>query len=142
LSEGRGTTRPFEYIGAPYVEGYPLAKAFNSRKVPGVLARPVSFVPFYQKHEGKVCEGAQPHVSDRRQVESVRTGLALLETVADLYPAAFEFNEWNGKYFFDLLAGTRSLRDKIRNKETEAFLGENQADLERFKEKSAPYLLY
>ena len=142
LSEGRGTTRPFEYIGAPYVEGYRLAKEFNSRKLPGLLARPVSFVPFYQKHEGRVCEGVQLHVSDRRKVESVRTGLALLETVADLYPEAFEFNEWNGKYFFDLLAGTRSLRDKIRNKETEASLRENQSDLERFKEKSAPYLLY
>src|SRR5699024_12705956 len=51
LSEGRGTTKPFEWIGAPYIDGQKLAKAFNQRNITGVLARPTSFIPTYQKHE-------------------------------------------------------------------------------------------
>ena len=57
LSEGRGTTKPFEYVGAPYIDGYRLAKRFNEKKLPGVLARPTSFIPTYQKHKDQVCEG-------------------------------------------------------------------------------------
>jgi uncharacterized protein YbbC (DUF1343 family) len=142
LSEGRGTTRPFEYIGAPYVDGYRLAKVLNEQKIPGVLARPVSFKPFYQKHKDQVCEGVQLHVVDRYAIHSLKTGLTLLETIAEMYPNQFEFFQHGEKYFFDLLAGTNDLRDKILQKKTAEFLLECEEQLVRFGEQKKPYLLY
>ena len=108
LSEGRGTTKPFEYVGAPYIDGYRLAKRFNEKKLPGVLARPTSFIPTYQKHKDQVCEGIQLHVVDRHALHSLKTGLTLLETIAEMYPNEFMFLEdQSGRHFFDLLAGTK-----------------------------------
>lgn len=144
LSEGRGTTRPFEYIGAPYIEGYKLAKIFNEKKVPGVLARPVSFIPTYQKYKDEVCEGIQLHVVDRRNIHSLETGLLLLETIAHMYPDQFEFVQYNkqDRYFFDLLAGTKDLRTFILSGEVKLFLASCTKDLEAFNEQKKPYLLY
>lgn len=114
VSEGRGTTRPFEYVGAPYIDGYSLAKKFNEKKLPGIIARPISFVPFYQKHEGKVCEGVQLHVTERKTLRSLETGLTLIALIAELYPDDFSFIQHeNKRYFFDLLAGTDRLRQQI-----------------------------
>ena len=92
LSEGRGTTRPFEIAGAPFVDGYTLAKQFNERRVRGVLARPVSFVPTYQKYKGLRCEGVQLHVEDREKIHAFQVGITLLETVAALYPRGIEIS--------------------------------------------------
>lgn len=142
LSEGRGTTRPFEYVGAPYIDGYRLAKRLNERKCPGVLARPVSFKPFYQKHKDLVCEGVQLHVVDRYKIHSLRTGLILLETIADMYPNDFAFVQHGEKYFFDLLAGTKSLREIVLKKKTEDFLQNGNGQLEQFQKQKEPYLLY
>ncbi|MBW8348531.1 DUF1343 domain-containing protein [Bacillus sp. IITD106] len=143
LSEGRGTTRPFEYVGAPFVDGYKLAKAFNQKNLSGVLARPVSFVPTYQKHKDIVCEGIQIHVVDRQKVHALKTGLILLETIAELYPNDFQFNEYpNGKFFFDLLAGTKGLRNAILNGRANVFLESCEEQLVQFQKQREPYLLY
>lgn len=144
LSEGRGTTRPFEYVGAPYIEGYLLAKRFNERKVPGVIARPVSFVPTYQKHKDKVCEGVQLHVVNRMELHSLKTGLTLLELIAEMYPDDFTFLQQgeSKKYFFDLLAGTKTLREKILNGKVQGFLESSIAKLDSFSEIRKPYLIY
>lgn len=144
LSEGRGTTRPFEIVGAPYVDGYTLAKRFNERKVAGVLARPVSFVPTYQKYNNERCEGVQLHVENRKTVNALQAGLTLLETVAQLYPANFSFRESasGGKSFFDLLAGTDVLRRHILEGSTEEFLAQCEPQLERFRQQVKPYWLY
>ncbi|MBO1005894.1 exo-beta-N-acetylmuramidase NamZ family protein [Pseudogracilibacillus auburnensis] len=143
LSEGRGTTKPFEYIGAPYVDGYQLAKALNTQGLPGVIARPISFVPTYQKYNNEVCEGVQLHVVNRRKVYALKTGLTLLETVAEMYPSDFSFNEYqNGKYFFDLLAGTKQLREVVLKGTTERFLRDCEVELEQFEKQRMPYLLY
>lgn len=143
LSEGRGTTKPFEYVGAPFIDGYKLAKAFNEKQVPGVIARPVFYSPNYQKYKGEACEGIQIHIVDRHKLHSLRTGLILLETVAEMYPNEFRFNETqNGKYFFDLLAGTKRLRNIILNRSTAQFLEECEEQLEAFRKQREPYLLY
>jgi uncharacterized protein YbbC (DUF1343 family) len=144
LSEGRGTTRPFEFIGAPYVDGYSLAKTYNQRNVPGVIARPISFVPTYQKHLGARCEGVQLHVVDRHILNSLKAGLVLLETVAELYPSDFAFREApvNGNGFFELLAGTKDLREKILDSKTNEFLEVCEPQLEKFQGQIKPYLLY
>lgn len=143
LSEGRGTTKPFEWIGAPYIDGYRLAKAFNEKKVPGVIARPVFFTPYIQKYKNEECEGVQLHIVDRHSFHSLTCGLTLLETVADLYPEKFEFTATNeGKYFFDLLAGMKKLRDMILAGKTSEFLEECETLVEQFQKQRQPYLLY
>lgn len=144
LSEGRGTTRPFEIAGAPFVDGYALAKQFNERRVRGVLARPVSFVPTYQKYKGLRCEGVQLHVEDREKIHAFQVGITLLETVAALYPDQFSFREAErgSARFFDLLAGTQKLRHHILAGSTREFLAECEPELEQFKRRVEPYLLY
>lgn len=143
LSEGRGTTKPFEYIGAPYIDGYNLAKTFNEKKIRGVLARPVSFVPTYQKHKDKVCDGVQLHIVARKALHSLQAGLTLLETIAEMYPNDFEFiQHQNGNYFFDLLAGTKELRDIILQGKSSDFLLKNENQLKEFQKQRETYLLY
>jgi uncharacterized protein YbbC (DUF1343 family) len=144
LSEGRGTTHPFEFIGAPYVEGYTLAKKFNQRGVNGVIARPISFVPTYQKHLGVRCEGVQLHVVDRQTLNAVETGLTLLETIAELYPDDFAFTERSvsGRSFFDLLAGTGELKSKVLSGQTRQYLEGCHVQLQAFENQIKQYLLY
>ncbi|MCC3356344.1 exo-beta-N-acetylmuramidase NamZ domain-containing protein [Bacillus sp. REN16] len=143
LSEGRGTTRPFEYIGAPFIDGHRLAKTFNQNKVSGVLARPTSFIPTYQKHKDEVCGGIQLHVVDRRKLNSLEAGILLIETIAEMYPNDFSFiSNHNGKYFFDLLAGTKKLKKHILNGTSSDFLETCNKQVASFKKQREPYLLY
>ena len=143
LSEGRGTTRPFELIGAPFIDGQQLAKEFNQRKVSGVLARPTSFIPFYQKHKEQICGGIQLHVENRHQLNSLEAGITLLETIAEMYPSDFHFisNE-NDKYFFDLLAGTKRLKSLVSEGKSRDFLESCHEKLESFQQLKEPYLIY
>ncbi|SET06842.1 Uncharacterized conserved protein YbbC, DUF1343 family [Oceanobacillus limi] len=143
LSEGRGTTRPFEYIGAPFIDGYRLAKNFNEQKLSGVLARPTSFIPTYQKHKDEICGGIQLHIVDRGNFNAFETGVVLIELVATMYPNDFYFlKHENGKYFFDLLAGTKRLRDLLLKGDTEAFLLSCKEEVKTFHNQREPYLLY
>lgn len=143
LSEGRGTTKPFELVGAPFIDGQQLSKAFNKKNIPGILARPTSFIPTYQKHKDEVCGGIQLHVVDRKELNSLEIGIMLLETIAEHYPNDFHFlKHENGKYFFDLLAGTKELKVKIVNGESQDFLESCKEQLESFKQLKEPYLLY
>jgi uncharacterized protein YbbC (DUF1343 family) len=78
VSEGRGSTRPFEIIGAPFIDGYELAARLSRQDLPGVQFRPLSFRPTFQKHAGKSCGGVQLHVTDRLAFRPYRVGIALL----------------------------------------------------------------
>ncbi|GAA0368460.1 DUF1343 domain-containing protein [Bacillus horti] len=144
LSEGRGTTRPFEYIGAPFIDGHKLAKVVNKKQIPGLIARPISFVPTYQKHVDQHCEGVQLHITDRKNLHSLRAGLTLLEVIAEIYPKEFEFNSpvQGDNSFIDLLAGDRRVKEFILNQSTEVFLEACEQELEGFKAQMKPYLLY
>ena len=143
LSEGRGTTKPFEVIGAPFIDGQLLAKAFNEKNISGILARPTSFIPTYQKHKDEICGGVQLHIADRNGLKSFETGLLLIETIYKLYPNDFRFLEnENGKYFFDLLAGTKELRGHIINGTLTDFFNECQKKSDHFKKRREAYLLY
>jgi uncharacterized protein YbbC (DUF1343 family) len=84
LSEGRGTTRPFEICGAPWLDGPKLAHRMNDEKLPGAKFRPVSFRPTFQKHAGQDCGGVQIHVLDRFAFQPVRTSLALLAVMREM----------------------------------------------------------
>ena len=118
LSEGRGTTRPFEICGAPWLDAGKLASKMNSEKLAGVTFRPAWFRPTFQKHAGKDCGGVQLHVTDRSVFQPVRTSLALLATMremsGDLFAWRTEVYEFVSKPIaIDLLFGSDRERNKI-----------------------------
>lgn len=116
LSEGRGTAKPFEQIGAPWIDGYRLAEAMNQLDLPGVRFRPVHFIPTASKHKDQPCEGVQVHVLDQRAVHAVETGLHLLRTIRELWPDRFAWLppfKPGARLFIDLLAGTDEWRKAL-----------------------------
>ncbi len=118
LSEGRGTTRPFEMFGAPYINPYALVKRLKEFRLPGVIFRPLYFMPTFQKHAGKLCGGAQVHVTDRERFKPFKSGVAVIKTVHDLYPDLFQWKNppyeyETAKMPIDILAGTDRLRKEI-----------------------------
>ncbi len=118
ISEGRGTTRPFEIVGAPFVDGYRLADLLAEDKLPGVRFRPLSFRPTFHKFAGQVCGGVQLHVHDRRIFRPYLTGVAILRALHALAGDAFRWR--TEKYEFvsdhpaiDLLTGGDAIRKGI-----------------------------
>jgi uncharacterized protein YbbC (DUF1343 family) len=118
LSEGRGTTRPFELFGAPYADPDILLKRLKAFKLAGVIFRPTYFQPTFQKHAGELCGGAQIHVINREKYRPFKTGVAIIKAVHDLYPDHFEWKQPPYEYVtdklpIDVLAGTDRLRNDI-----------------------------
>ncbi|CAG7643393.1 exo-beta-N-acetylmuramidase NamZ domain-containing protein [Paenibacillus allorhizosphaerae] len=116
VSEGRGTTRPFEMIGAPWIDGERLAAVFHEYGSPGVHACPVYFSPVFSKHQGTLCGGVRLFVTDAATFRAVQTGLALLESVQKLYPDTFEWlppTRNDKPYFIDLLSGGARVRQQL-----------------------------
>ena len=118
VSEGRGTTRPFELIGAPWVIAERFADAMNRRGMPGVFFRPALFEPTFHKHAGKGCAGCQVHVLDRRTFQPVEAGVALIEAFRAADPDLFRWKDPPYEYEFDkmpidCLAGSSQLREQI-----------------------------
>ncbi|WP_010094247.1 exo-beta-N-acetylmuramidase NamZ domain-containing protein [Ornithinibacillus scapharcae] len=142
LSEGRGTTKPFEVIGAPFVNGRELANEMNSYRIKGVRFRPTVFRPMYQKHKGEACEGIQIHVSDRNSLQSFKLGLQLLESLYKLYPGQLAFIKPGRHYFLDLLMGTDQFRLQIEQGDTTGFHSRLQKELIEFQTIRSNYLLY
>jgi uncharacterized protein YbbC (DUF1343 family) len=122
ISEGRGTTRPFEIFGAPYIDSDLLVEYLKKFRLSGVLFRPMYFQPTFQKYAGKLCGGAQIHITDRERFRPFKTGVAVLKAVHDLYlehftwrPPPYEYE--TKKMPIDILAGTGKLRKDIENGE-------------------------
>ena len=142
VSEGRGTTRPFEIIGAPFIDAQTLATRMNALELPGVRFRPAWFTPTFSKHAGTLSGGVQIHVKNREAYRPFRTGLALLKAVHDLYPQAFRFEPVTPP-FFDKLAGNGWIRQGIEQGESVDALEARWApELHRFVEMRRRYLLY
>jgi uncharacterized protein YbbC (DUF1343 family) len=119
-SEGRGTTRPFEIVGAPWVDGEALAARLGDEALPGCAFRPLRFKPMFHKHAGRTCGGVQVHVTDRDRFRSLRTGVGLVRALWQLGGAARELRWRTEPYEFvadrpaiDLLAGGAWLREGI-----------------------------
>jgi uncharacterized protein YbbC (DUF1343 family) len=108
LSEGRGTTRPFELIGAPYVD-HEWAEALNALDLPGVDVREAYFTPSFSKHVGKACAGVQLHVTDRDDFDAIRTAIAMIVTARGLYDE-FAWRESRPPYWIDRLSGNEQVR--------------------------------
>lgn len=148
LSEGRGTTRPFELIGAPYVNPEKYAFTLNQMKLPGVIFRSCVFRPTFQKHGGVSCGGVQIHVTDRNTFEPVSTGLAMVKAAYDLYPAEFQWKEPPYEYVydrnpFDVIAGTSRVREAFEQGTSMAEMQKTWATpLANFIAARKDYLLY
>jgi uncharacterized protein YbbC (DUF1343 family) len=118
VSEGRGTTRPFELVGAPWVMAERFADAMNRLEMPGVFFRPALFEPTFHKHAGKSCGGCQVHVLDRRAFRPVEAGVALIEAFRAADPDLFcwkdpPYEYEHQKMPIDCLAGSSQLREQI-----------------------------
>ena len=143
ISEGRGTAKPFEFVGAPWLDAERLATRMNSIGLEGVLFRPVYFTPTFSKHVGVLCKGVQLHVTDRDSFCGVRTGLHLLEQLRALSRGEFAYNAAytpKGKPMIDYNTGS----DYIRTKDfhAEEVYQEWTKDAQEFMEKKKRYHLY
>lgn len=148
LSEGRGTTRPFELSGAPWVDPKALMEKLKSARLPGVVFRHAFFIPTFHKWSGKLVGGVQIHVSDRCRYRPFETALALLRAYWELGNGDFRWKEPPYEYEYeklpiDILAGTDRLRLGLERGATPSELNACwQPELEVFRRKRRPYLLY
>lgn len=147
LSEGRGTTRPFELIGAPWVDAERFAAAMNDRALPGAHFRPVVFEPTFQKHARQGCGGSQLHVTDRSAFKPVRAAVEMLDEFRKQDPARFAWREPPYEYEhekmpIDILYGSPKLREAVDAGNTTSLLAAAVRDEEAFRQTREPFLLY
>jgi uncharacterized protein YbbC (DUF1343 family) len=148
LSEGRGTTRPFEWIGAPYLDAHRFAAVLERERLPGVRFRPARFQPTFQKWAGRLCEGVQVHVIDAARFKPFLTGLAEIAVARRLAPRGFAWRrppyEFEKRRLpIDILCGTDRIRTAIESgTPLPAIERAWQHDLDRWKRRRARYLMY
>ena len=144
VSEGRGTTRPFEYIGAPWLDPFDLADAMDKRNLPGCGFRPAYFTPTFSKHYGAVCGGVQIHILDREKTRPAVLGIHLLDVIRSLDPQAFAWRQSSdGGYFIDLLLGSDQPRRMFdQGAGADEIVAQWAAERASFAERRQPYLLY
>lgn len=139
VSEGRGTTHPFELTGAPWIDAEQLARDLNDKHLPGVRFRPVHFTPTFSKYEGKPCNGVEVHVMDRDAFNPVAVGLTVIAAIHDLYPQQFAFKASG----FDRLVGNDWIRQDIEQGVPVSAMRQRwQAGLAQFEQTRRKYLLY
>lgn len=148
LSEGRGTTRPFELIGAPWLDGEALAGQLNATGLPGVAFRPTLFRPQFGKFAAEVCGGVQWHVTNRAAMRPLETGVRLLAAVRELHPDDFA---WRAEAYefvtdvpvIDLLTGSAAARAVIEGRgDLAELLARWKAQCREFASARQPFLLY
>jgi uncharacterized protein YbbC (DUF1343 family) len=148
VSEGRGTTKPFELIGAPWVTAERFAEDMNRLDLGGVHFRPAVFEPTFHKHAGVACGGCQIHVHDRAAFRPVETGVALIAAFRAADPARFRWRDPPYEYEheklpIDILAGSSDLREEIeRGTAASEIAGSWRAGIEEFTRVRDGFLLY
>ncbi len=143
ISEGRGTTKPFEMIGAPWLTAYDLADLMNGKKLEGVLFRPVYFTPAFSKHAGKLCKGVQLHVTDRKSFCPLKVGLYLLDAVKRLSGENFSYTKAcaeTGRPMIDYNTGSDFIR--THEFEPDTVYGEWCGQAKEFLVRKKKYHLY
>jgi uncharacterized protein YbbC (DUF1343 family) len=148
LSEGRGTTRPFHWVGAPGVDAGAVTDLLTARRLPGVRFVPVYFRPQFQKHRGEVCAGVETVVTDRRAFRPYRTGIELLAAFREAAPAVFAWREAAYEFVadrpaLDLLTGGEACRRALESgRGLTDWIASWAADEETFREERRGVLLY
>ncbi|MCC6954459.1 MAG: DUF1343 domain-containing protein, partial [Deltaproteobacteria bacterium] len=150
ISEGRGTTLPFEFIGAPYLDGDALVEAVarENMTLRGATLRSVSFLPLSDKSKGEMCGGIQIHVTNRKEFQSFRWALAIINAIRKLAPSAFAWR--GGTYEFvdkvpaiDLLYGNAAFREVVEGHGNLSTLEASLTTFENtYRADRAPFLLY
>jgi uncharacterized protein YbbC (DUF1343 family) len=148
VSEGRGTTRPFEILGAPYIEPDELISELRKDHLPGVVFRPLHFQPTFHKFACEVCGGIQIHVTDRASLKPVIAGVAIISAIRRLYPDRLEWLQPPYEYVydklpFDVINGGSRLREQIEAATPASEIEECWREgLSEFAERRETYLLY
>jgi uncharacterized protein YbbC (DUF1343 family) len=139
LSEGRGTTRPFHRVGAPWLDARAVVDSLGAAGLPGALFRAIAFTPTFSKFRGESCSGVEIHVTDRRAYRPVATAVALIAAVRALHPDRLELDAST----FDRLAGTSTLREAILRGESYERIEEGwEATLDEYLERRERVLIY
>jgi uncharacterized protein YbbC (DUF1343 family) len=148
LSEGRGTTNPFELFGSPFIDPHQLKKKVDSRKLPGIHLREVFFQPTFNKWQNEVCGGLHIHVTDARTYKPYVTTLAIIQDIITLYPHHFAWRTPPYEYEkekipVDIITGDKNLREGIERQKEIADLEKTwQKELQDFKKITQSFLLY
>lgn len=143
VSEGRGTTKPFQFVGAPFIDAEAYAQKLNRLALPGVFFRPAYFTPVCSKHSGSLCCGVQIHLTDYRAVRPLYVGAAMIVTLREMYPEQLRFvppNHEKGDFTLDLLWGSDALRTQLFTPEQVfAVLDQSAPEMRRMMEDSFLY---
>ncbi len=145
VSEGRGTTLPFELAGSPWINGEDLESRLRDSNLEGCLVRSAEFIPSFSKYRDEKCSGIQIHITDRSIFKPVEFGLTLISSIKDLYPTHFEwtFDSASKHYHFDLLMGTNMVREKVSSGVSpRTILQSWSEETLKFKESRKNFLLY
>jgi uncharacterized protein YbbC (DUF1343 family) len=148
ISEGRGTTRPFELIGAPWITAERFAQQMNGLSLPGVYFRPAVFEPTFQKHAKQSCGGCQSHVTDRREFRPVLVGVALASMFRRVDASHFAWRQppyeyEHDKMPIDILAGSDRLRRQVEAEMPATDIAASWAEDEsEFRKLRRAFLLY
>ena len=141
LSTGRGTTKPYELIGAPWLRATEVCKAMNDMGLPGVRFREADFVPTFRDYAGEYCRGLQLHITDRETFQSFRTALVLIHHIRHTHEEfAFRFRKDGIAYQMDLLLGQDTMRRE--DFEPESFIAAEREKIDAFLPQLKPYYIY
>ena len=148
VSEGRGTTRPFEIFGAPWIDPDRLCKAMEAFSLKGVLFRPLFFKPTFNKYAGQLCGGAQLHVTDRRSFRPVQTALCLVSVFLQEFGKSFQWKQPPYEFVtdrlpIDILFGSSHIREDLeKGVHPESIAEKWSSALKAFRKSREKYLLY
>lgn len=139
ISEGRGTTKPFELIGAPWINGFKLAAGLNNSNLNGIRFKETFFKPWFSKYSGEMCSGIQLIITDREKFKPYITMLYILTEIIRIYPDEFSFYE----NYFDKITGNSWVRKMLtKGKDPQDIIVKYMEKLEEFKIEREEFLLY
>ncbi len=144
MSEGRGTTRPFELIGAPWLNNEAACDQLNKLNLPGIYFHPYPFTPVFSKHAGELCRGIHLIVTDPESFDAVTSALHVLHVISQHHPEEFAWRERpGGKPFVDLLSGSDLVRTHVHTEEgLVRIIDEYERDVSLWHAIRKRYLLY
>ena len=148
ISEGRGTTRPFELVGAPWIDSRDFAAVLDAECLPGIIFRPTEFKPMFDKYSGEICRGIQVHVADKFSFRPVLTYYSIIKCARSLYPDEFAWSNPPYEYEFeklpiDILAGSPRFRQAVEEDLPWAYVADQWHTNETaFAEERRKHLIY